>query len=73
MASALRAEIVSDKTEAAGFGGSKVKADNEVWRDFRRNPEGRGEFSRSLRHSSFAYGQYARSSFLYLEKICSRR
>jgi hypothetical protein len=28
--------------EAAGFGWPKVKADNEVWVDLRRNPKGRG-------------------------------
>jgi hypothetical protein len=38
----LRAEIGADEAEAAGFGEPKVKADNEVWTDFRRNPKGRG-------------------------------
>jgi hypothetical protein len=62
-----------DEAEAAGFGGTKVKADNEVWRDFRRNPKGRGQFSRSLRRSSLTYTRYAHSSLLDLEKIGSRR
>jgi hypothetical protein len=49
---ALRAKIGPDATEAEGFGGSKVKADNKVWPDFRRSPKGRGQFSPFLRCSS---------------------
>jgi hypothetical protein len=41
----LRAKIGPDEALAEGFGGSKVEAGNEVWPDFRRNPEGRGRFS----------------------------
>jgi hypothetical protein len=60
-------------TEAAGFGEPKVEADNEVWTDLRRNPSGRGQFSRSLRYSSLTYARYARSSRLDIRKIGSRR
>jgi hypothetical protein len=31
---ALREKIGPDKTEAEGFGGSKVESDNAVWPDF---------------------------------------
>jgi hypothetical protein len=50
---ALRAKNGPDKAESAGFGDSKLKDDNEVWAVFRRNPKGRGQFSSSLRCSSF--------------------
>jgi hypothetical protein len=60
------------EAEAEGFGDSKVEADNEVWPDFhpsdedlslgtpdfRRNPKGWGQFSRSLRHSSLGDTRY---------------
>jgi hypothetical protein len=39
---ALRAKNRPDEAESAGFGGSKLKDDNEVWAGFRRNPKGRG-------------------------------
>ena len=41
----LREKIRPDEAEAAGCGGSTVKADNEVWPDFYRNPSGRAIFS----------------------------
>jgi hypothetical protein len=56
---ALPAKIVPDKAEAEGFGGSKVEADNAVWRDFRRNPKGQGQFPPFLRPSSLADTRYA--------------
>jgi hypothetical protein len=40
----LRAKIGPGETEAAGFGEPRVKANNEVWTDFRRNPSGRANF-----------------------------
>jgi hypothetical protein len=49
---ALRAKNRPDEAESAGFGGSKLKDDNEVWAVFRRNPKGRGQFSPFLRCSS---------------------
>jgi hypothetical protein len=48
-----------DKAEAEGFGGSKVEADNAVWPHLRRNPEGRGQFSRFRCRSSLADTRYA--------------
>ena len=47
-----------DEAEPEGFGGSKVKGDNEVWPHFLRNPKGRGGFSRSLCRSSLKYIEY---------------
>jgi len=83
----LRAKIGSDEAEPEGFGGSKVEGENEVWRDFRRNPKGRGQFFPFRRQSSLADTRYPphgqrpvrgdpgmrRSSFLELEKTGSRR
>jgi hypothetical protein len=43
--SELRTQIRSDEAEAEGCGGSTVEADNKVWANLRRNPEGRGRFS----------------------------
>jgi len=37
-------KIRSDEAEAEGCGGPTVEADNEVWSDFSRNPQGRGHF-----------------------------
>jgi len=37
---ALRAKIGPDEAEHEGCGGSTVEGENEVWRDFRRNPLG---------------------------------
>ncbi len=56
---ALRAKITPDEAEAEGFGGSKVEAENEVWRDLRCNPEGWGQFSPFLCRSSLADTRYA--------------
>jgi hypothetical protein len=56
---ALRAKIAPDEAEPAGFGGPKVKGDNKVWRDFRRNPKGRGQFFRFRRRSSLTDTRYA--------------
>jgi len=39
-------KIGPDEASAEGFGGSKFEAGNEVRPDLRRNPEGRGPFSR---------------------------
>ena len=44
LTSALRAQICSYEAEAEGCGYSTVEADNEVWANLRRNPEGRGRF-----------------------------
>jgi hypothetical protein len=55
----LRAKIRPDEAEPEGCGGSTVEGENEVWPDFRRNPKGRGQFSRFLRQSSLAYTRYA--------------
>jgi hypothetical protein len=41
---ALRAKIGAGKVESED--GSKIEGDNEVWADFRRSPQGRGQFSR---------------------------
>jgi len=49
---ALRAKIGPDKAEPEGCGGSTVEGENEVWPDCRRNPAGRGQFSRFRRRSS---------------------
>jgi hypothetical protein len=67
----LREKLRPDEAEAAGCGGSTVKADNEVWPDFHRNPgvpgkqsllgwkpSGRGYFSPFLRRSSLRYARY---------------
>ena len=35
---ALREKIAPDEAEDEGCGGPTVESDNEVWRDFRRNP-----------------------------------
>jgi hypothetical protein len=56
---ALRAKIGPDEAEPEGCGGSTVEGENEVWPDLRRNPEGRGHFSSSLRRSSLADTRYA--------------
>ncbi len=58
-APALRAKMVTDETEAAAHGGTTLKDDNEVWRDFRRNPQGRGQFSRLRCLSSLEDVQYS--------------
>ena len=50
------------ETEADGFGGSKVEADNEVWPDLHHNLKGWGQFSSFRRYSSLADTRYA--SFL---------
>ena len=55
---ALREKMGPDEAEPEGFGGSKVKGDNEVWPHFLRNPKGRGGFSRSLCRSSLKYIEY---------------
>jgi hypothetical protein len=47
-----------DEAEAAGCGGPTVKADNEVWPHFPRNPAGRGHFPSLLRRSSLRYARY---------------
>jgi hypothetical protein len=57
--SALRAKIGPDEAESEGCGGSTVEDDNKVWRIFRRNPKGRGQFSPFLRRSSLADTRYA--------------
>ena len=67
----MRDKIRPDEAEAAGCGGSTVKADNEVWPDFHRNPgvpgkqsllgwkpSGRGHFPSFLRRSSLRYARY---------------
>jgi len=56
---ALRAKIRPDEAEPEGCGGPTVEGENEVWPDFRRNPSGRGQFSRFLRPSSLADTRYA--------------
>src|SRR5208283_2343555 len=56
---ALRAKIGPDEAEPEGCGGSTVEGENEVWPDLRRNPEGWGQFSSSLRRSSLADTRYA--------------
>jgi hypothetical protein len=49
---ALCAEIRPDEAEPEYCGGSTVEGENEVWPDFRHNPEGRGRFSPFRRRSS---------------------
>jgi hypothetical protein len=49
---ALRAKIGSGEAKSEDFGGSKIESDNEAWPDFRRSPEGRGDFSPFPRRSS---------------------
>ena len=56
---ALRAQIRSDAAKPAGFGGSKVKSENKVLPDLRRNPSGWGQFSRFRCRSSLADTRYA--------------
>ena len=55
---ALRVKIGPNEAEPEGCGGSTVKGENEVWPDFRRNPSGRGQFSRFPRRSSLADTRY---------------
>jgi hypothetical protein len=38
----LREKIAPDEAEDEGCGGPTGESDNEVWRDFRRNPRGWG-------------------------------
>jgi hypothetical protein len=56
---ALRAKIGPGEALAEGFGGSKVEAGNEAWPDLRRNPEGRGQFSRFRCRSSLEDTRYS--------------
>jgi len=56
---ALRAKIGPNEAETEGCGGSTVEGENEVWPDLRRNPSGRGQFSRFLRRSLLADTRYA--------------
>ncbi|HWT64705.1 MAG TPA: hypothetical protein VN151_01220 [Terracidiphilus sp.] len=42
---ALRVKIAPDEAKAEGFGGSKVEANNKVWRDFYPQPGGLGPIS----------------------------
>jgi hypothetical protein len=49
---ALRAKIGPDEAEPEGCGDPTVEGENEVWPDFRRNPKGRGQFSRFRCRSS---------------------
>jgi hypothetical protein len=46
---ALPPKIVPAKAQCAGPGRSKAKRCNAGWRDFGRNPSGRGHFSAILR------------------------
>ncbi len=43
------------EAEPEGCGGSTVEGKNEVWPDFRRSPQGRGQFPPALRPSSLGY------------------
>ena len=63
---ALRAKIGPDEAESAAHGGTTLKDNNEVWRDFRRNPEGRGQFSRLRCRSSLEDAQYSLATLLAL-------
>src|ERR1700733_7468252 len=56
---ALRRKIGPNEAESEGCGGSTVEDDNEVWTDLRRNPEGWGQFSPFLRHSSLEDSRYS--------------
>src|SRR5487761_2204097 len=56
---ALLAKIGPGEAEPEGCGGSTVEGENEVWPGFRRNPKGRGQFSRFRRRSSLADTWYA--------------
>src|ERR1700679_1172200 len=47
------------EAELEGCGGTTAEGENEVSRDFRNNPEGRGQFSRSRCRSSLADTRYA--------------
>ena len=53
--------------------GPTVEAGNEVWPNLRRNPKGRGQFSRFRCRSSLQWPTTARSSLLELGKTGSRR
>jgi len=55
----LREIIGPDEAESAGRGGTTGKDDNEVWIDFRRNPEGQGRFSRFRCPSSLEDVEYS--------------
>jgi hypothetical protein len=56
---ALRGKIAPDEAESEGCGGPTVEDDNEVCRDFPRNPSGWGQFSPFRRQSSLADTPYA--------------
>jgi hypothetical protein len=56
---ALREKIEANEAEFAAHGGTMRKNDNEVCFDFRRNPEGRGQFPRFLCRLSLEYTRYS--------------
>lgn len=55
----VRAVEMRWRLAAASFVGPKVEAENEVWHDLRRNPEGRGQFFPFRPRSSLADTRYA--------------
>ncbi len=69
----MRAKIGADEAEAAGCGRPPVKADNEGWPEFRRNPQGRGGFPRLFCRSSLKCPDICHSSLRAFGKIRSRR
>ena len=56
------------EAESAAHGEPTGKDENEVWADFRRNPEGRGQFSRLGCRSSLEGSNIRRSSLLEDQK-----
>jgi hypothetical protein len=55
----VASESGADEAEFAAHGGTMRKNDNEVWHAFRRNPEGRGQFSRLRCRSSLEDSRYS--------------
>jgi len=55
----LREKIAPDEAESEGCGGPTAEDDNEVWRDFRRNPSGWGRFSSFRCRSSLEDSRYS--------------
>src|ERR1700745_1917975 len=68
-----RSSSMGWEAESAAHGETTCKDENEVWPNFRRNPKGRGQFSRLRCRSSLEGSNIRRSSLLEARKIDSRR
>jgi len=55
----LREKIAPDEAEDEGCGGPTAEDDNEVWRDFRRNPSGWAQFASFRCRSSLEDSRYS--------------